>query len=488
VHKIMRRLLLAAGMVLAAGTAQAVDDGAGRDWRPIGETAALGGITWEAVAALCPTDGSTPCAGKLGSVELKDWVWGTAPQVKDLLARYAPALLTAPGDSVGGFEYFTPAQQFQALFGITMHIQGCPTYQGCFNSKFTTGMTASVAAYGPPAVAIGAEVTLDQEFGQGGFRLFSPLHPNMGRGLWMWRPTGLGTPNVYANDDSAVLSTPGAAVAVANVLANDWASGQRATLANVSLSLLSSSVAGVWLDTSDASVRVDAGTAAGTYQLSYRICSLANPAYCDDAVVTVTVRSFPLVARNDSGSASMAAGGRAIANVLANDSVGNVVATPALVRLAQVSSTHPGVTLNLATGAVDVAAGTPNGTHVLVYSICEWANLGNCAQASATVMPYVIDAVDDSARGSSKTGGVVIANVLANDRFGGTVATLDKVTISLPAPLPYGITLNTSTGAVSVRPKTSSGLYTFAYRICETASPANCDQATVTLDLSGRDR
>ena len=314
------------------------------------------------------------------------------------------------------------------------------------------------------------------------------MQADVARGLWMWRPTGVGTNNVYANDDAGQPPTPAGGVAVANVLANDWVGGAPTTTANVSLSLVSSSIAGVSLDLADGSVDVASGTASGSYTLVYRICNRASPANCDDATVTVGVESFVITAANDQGSTSMAVGGTEIANVLANDKLGGAMATTAVVRLSQVSTTHPGVTLDLNDGSVNIARGTTNGTHTLIYRICERANLANCAQATATVVPFTIDAVNDYARGSSKTGGIVIASVLNNDWFNGVRITTAKVTISLPAPLPYGITLNRSSGAVSVALKTSSGTYNFDYRICETLSPTNCEQATVTLDLSGRDQ
>ena len=155
------------------------------------------------------------------------------------------------------------------------------------------------------------------------------------------------------------------------------------------------------------------------------------------------------------------------------------------------SSGNPGVTLNLSNGSVNVAAGTAIGTFPLVYTICETANPTNCdsATATVTVKPYLIDAVNDQGRGSSKTGGTVIASVLANDSFAGGRATVANVSLSLVSlsPATQGITLDLSDGSVDVAPKTNSGTYTLIYKICEITSPTNCDQATVTIDLSGKE-
>ena len=102
--------------------------------------------------------------------------------------------------------------------------------------------------------------------------------------------------------------------------------------------------------------------------------------------------------------------------------------------------------------------------------------------------PYAIDAVNDVASGSSKTGGTIVASVLANDRFNGGAVQSGQIVLSLVsiAPASSGITLNTASGAVHVAPKTDSGSYALMYRICDATDPANCDSATVAITLSGR--
>ncbi|MBM3943184.1 MAG: hypothetical protein FJ316_09735 [SAR202 cluster bacterium] len=201
--------------------------------------------------------------------------------------------------------------------------------------------------------------------------------------------------------------------------------------------------------------------------------------------MAISVRSFPLVAVNDQASASFSAGGAALASVLANDTLGGLMATTSVVRLRQISSTNPGISLNSGTGAVNVAPGTPSGTHTLIYEVCEVANPANCKQATVTLKPYSIDAVNDAfPKISSKTGGVT-PSVLANDRFNGAVATTAKVKLSLITTPTAGITFDLSTGVFTVAPKTESGDYPIVYQICEIANPANCDSATATLNLIG---
>ena len=475
-------------VVVAFGAARAaqasVDDGHGKEWRQLIETV---GLSRSQVAEVCPQDGASPCVGSVNGIDLTDWVWATDAQVIELFSYFEPDILTSP--SVSGQKYFFTATNFLNAFRPTFSMS--LTYQA---AAFAAGWTASADASGFPLVGSAGWGMTNVSIG-GHFTVASLGMPDGiegTRGVFLWHPTGLGTPGVFAYDDAGQVDSPAGGTAVANVLANDWAAGAPATTANVTLTQISSTSAQVALDTSDGSVDVAAGVSATTHQLVYRICNIASPGSCDDAIVTVRVKAFVIDAVNDQGVVSPATGGTAIASVLANDTVGGVRATSSTVTLSlkSITPSAPGIALNLATGAVTVAKGTAIGTYALVYGICETANPTNCdsATATVTVRPNIVDAVNDSARGSSKTGGTVIASVLTNDTLNGSRATTATVSLSLVSLTPSvkGITLNTGTGAVTVAPKTSSGTYALVYRICEIASPTNCDQATATIDLSGK--
>ncbi len=333
----------------------------------------------------------------------------------------------------------------------------------------------------------GAHVSTDSEALFGATAEFTVAKTNTtdgsGRGIFLSRATGLGSGTIHAYDDDGQPTSPYGGVTV-NVLANDWIDGQRATTDNVMLGLVTALPDGITLS-ADGSVSVAAGTPVGSYSFTYRICAIVDPANCDDADVTITVKSFALVAVNDAASASFYSGGTALASVLANDKLGGLTPTTAVVTLRQVSSTSAGISLNTATGAVTVAAGTISGTYTLTYEVCERANLANCKQATVTLAPYLIDAVDDIfPKMSSKTGGNS-PSVLTNDRFGNAAATTAKVKLSLVTSLIKGVTFDVTTGVFTVKPKTSSGTYPIVYQICEIANPSNCDFATATLNLSG---
>ena len=287
---------------------------------------------------------------------------------------------------------------------------------------------------------------------------------------------------VNAVDDVATYSNFGG-VAIPSVLANDTYGGIRATLAHVTLTQVSAD-AGLSLDTSTGAVAVAAGAATGVRAVVYEICERGTPGNCDTATATVTVRDNSVIDALDDAATTLPAR-YALSNVLANDTLNGATATTALVTLTQVSSSVSTISLVPSNGGVFVYAGTPAGVHTLTYRICEKATPGNCDQATVTitVQAFPIDAVDDIGS-ATRAGGTAIANVLANDRFNGAVATTSSVTITqVTAPVP-GVTLNTTTGAVTVAAGAAKGTYAIGYSICEKNSPTNCDQATATVTVT----
>jgi hypothetical protein len=103
------------------------------------------------------------------------------------------------------------------------------------------------------------------------------------------------------------------------------------------------------------------------------------------------------------------------------------------------------------------------------------------------VTGFVISAVADRARASSKAATMAVVNVLANDTLGGAPATTANVMLSQVSLSPSNrqIRLN-SNGTVDVLGKSNGGTYSLRYQICEIENLTNCAQATVTLDLSGK--
>ncbi len=292
----------------------------------------------------------------------------------------------------------------------------------------------------------------------------------------------VGSASIVANDDTgASVNGYDGGTSVTNVLANDELNGNPVNPAEVNLTELSSTNPGISLN--GAAVVVAPGTPAGTYTLTYQICEILNPLNCDQATVSVTVGSASIVANDDTGaSVNGYNGGTSVTNVLANDELNGNPVNPAEVNLTELSSTHPGISLNGA--AVVVAPGTPAGTYTLTYQICEILNPLNCDQAtvSVTVGSASIVANDDTgASVNGYDGGTSVTNVLANDELNGNPVNPAEVNLTELSSTNPGISLNGA--AVVVAPGTPAGTYTLTYQICEILNPLNCDQATVSVTV-----
>jgi len=275
--------------------------------------------------------------------------------------------------------------------------------------------------------------------------------------------------------------------ALANVLANDSLSGTSPiVLSSVNLTQESTTNSGVTLSLTDGSINVTAGTPAGTYTVTYKICDKANPSVCDTAAVSVTVVTIDAV--NDTGADIFSVtGGVSLSNVLANDSLNGV--TPVVlanVNLTQESTSNSGVTLDVTNGSVNVVVGTPAGNYVVTYKICDKLNAAICDTATVTVPVLAIDAVNDSgASVNGTTGGQSLVNVLSNDSLNGTTPVpLASVNLTQESTTNPNVTLNVADGSVNVAAGASSGSYIVNYKICDKAHGTLCDTAAVTVNVT----
>ena len=195
--------------------------------------------------------------------------------------------------------------------------------------------------------------------------------------------------NIAADADtvSGVNGLTGAAD-VLDVLPGDTLNGSPATLANVTMSVLTPAVPLVpgapvpALNVATGLVSVPADTPAGTYTITYQICENLNPANCAVATATVGVTAAPIVAADDAGSSTPLGGVVAGLNVLTNDTLNGVAVVPADVTIVPVT-TGP-LTVN-ADGTVTVAPGTPAGPYTVTYQVCEVLNPANCGTGTVTV-------------------------------------------------------------------------------------------------------
>lgn len=302
-------------------------------------------------------------------------------------------------------------------------------------------------------------------------------------------------PVITAVNDTGIVdySISSVRTAVSNVLSNDTVNSNAATLANITLTQVSVSFGGIYLNTNTGAITVNSYVPEGTYYLVYKICELGNTTNCSTATVTVIVRPVVL-AVNDSPVINYNVGSPSLINVLTNDKYNFVTPTASNTTLTFVSSTHNGITLNTATGALGVLSSVPSGTYTLVYTLCSLSNPSVCSTATVTInVNALIYTNQDSGQSIFSIGGLIIStsgilNVLNNDTFNGQPATFSNVTLSFISSTNPGITLNTLTGQINVLPSVplSSGIqttYQLTYKICRIGSTSNCATGVANITV-----
>ena len=205
------------------------------------------------------------------------------------------------------------------------------------------------------------------------------------------------------------------------------------------------------------------------------------------------VAVFPLsiIANDDNSDDIVSNVGSANAlNVFDGDTRDNIPLDPttATVAVAAGSSLPTGVNFDTATGIVSVDAGLIPGDLSFDYEICEIALPSNCdtATATVTIIATPIDANNDEVFGIVGLNGAIAAlNAFTADTFGGVAATAANTTLAVAAgsTVPTGLSFNTATGDVDVAAGTPAGNYSFNYELCEIAEPANCDIATISVEI-----
>ena len=193
---------------------------------------------------------------------------------------------------------------------------------------------------------------------------------------------------VATPDTVAGVNGASGALAVTNVLNGDLINGTPATPINAVLTVATGSTVPPQLtfNLATGSVDVNPGTPAGTYTFDYQICETINPTNCKTATVSVTVVP-PVIAAAPDSPATVFDTKNAITgavNVLTNDTLNGVQATPATVTITPVGTLPTGVTLN-PDGTVDLAQYLASGTYTFDYKICEILNPTNCKTATTTI-------------------------------------------------------------------------------------------------------
>lgn len=242
----------------------------------------------------------------------------------------------------------------------------------------------------------------------------------------------------------------------------------------------------------DGTLTVPTGTPAGTYSVSYQICETLNPTNCDDAIATIVIEASPIVA-NDNDFTSVpiiGASGGPTPSVFPDDTLnGASFADSDVIVSITTDGGLSGATIG-ADGVINVPAGTPAGTYMIGYQICEALNPSNCDPAVATVVigAAAINAEDDDFTSTPINGadGGPVGNVLPNDTLNGSPVSLTDISISV-VDADSELDFDPTTGDISVPAGTPAGAYTIEYEICENLNPSNCDTAIATIQVDAAD-
>ena len=299
------------------------------------------------------------------------------------------------------------------------------------------------------------------------------------------------TASITPTADSGSAVAGSASTAIVNVAANDSVNGSAATLGasgNSAIAESGSWPAGIALNTATGAVTTAAAVPPGLYSVAYQLCDRNTPANCATATDSVTVTGA-IAPNPESGSATAGTASTPIANVVSNDSVNGAAATLGAsgnATISEVGSWPGGVALNVATGAITTTAAAVPAIVNVQYKLCDRSTPANCATTTDVVtISAAINAVADSGTSTAGAAATPITNIAANDSVNGTAAVLGaagNATVAQSGSWPAGITLNLATGAVTSAASVPPGIYSFAYRLCDRNSPANC--ATVVDQLS----
>src|SRR5690606_5312883 len=282
-----------------------------------------------------------------------------------------------------------------------------------------------------------------------------------------------------------------------SVLENDLLNGTILNPADVDLIPGASPHTGLTMNP-DGTITIAPGTPAGTYQYPYTVCETLNTptaGKCDTAIATVIVTAPPIEATNDTyGPINGTTGDSNVGNILGNDTLNEDPITGAMVpseviisEIHPANPVRPGTlvpALNTETGDVSVPAGTPEGTYLITYRICEVLNPTNCDDAIITVTvnaPEILAVDNDySATPINGKNGGNLPTVLDNDQLNGVTVVPSEIKLT-PGTSPHpGVVMNAD-GTITVSPNTPAGTYTYPYTICEVLNPSNCDDAVATI-------
>ena len=211
----------------------------------------------------------------------------------------------------------------------------------------------------------------------------------------------------------------------------------------------------------------------GTDTFTYEVCDVSNPALCDTATVTIDVVDQPVVANDD--EVTTPPNTPVDIPVLENDTGGPldsniVIITP---------PANGTLDCNTETGVCTYTPTAP-GPDQFTYKVCAIGNPGSCDEATVTINTGegTVVALDDF--DTTKPSTPVETTVTGND-VSNTGSALNPSTVEVTV-LPGSGAVSITDGKITYTPVDGfTGEDTYRYRVCDSATPAVCDEAKVTI-------
>ncbi|MTH16151.1 gliding motility-associated C-terminal domain-containing protein, partial [Flavobacterium sp. LC2016-01] len=302
---------------------------------------------------------------------------------------------------------------------------------------------------------------------------------------------------LVANTDSpASVTQSTTAQTIITVISNDTRNGQPLTASEVKITTTVQDPSGyLTLDPTTGVVTLGANAPAGTYTLTYSICDKSNTSNCSTAIVNLTVNApvvIPVIdAVTETTTAINSNNGGTTVSLITNDTLNGtpvIVGTGAgQVGFTLVSTLPAGLTLN-ADKTITVAPGTASGNYEVEYTICDNDHTLNCDTVKSYVQvtgDTLVANTDNPSAVTQSTTAQTIITVISNDTRNGQPLTASEVKITTTVQDPSGyLTLDPTTGVVTLGANAPAGTYTLTYSICDKTNTSNCSTATANLTVN----
>ena len=323
---------------------------------------------------------------------------------------------------------------------------------------------------------------------------------------------------IEANHDTPVALTYSASAAYAkaadhtdfNVLSNDKLSGVTPTLSQVDI--LPTNQTGVTIETSTGKIKVDGATAAGVYNLTYKIKEKNTTNTSAIAKVTVVVKNAlvvnPATLTGSITPSTSATTPKEIGNVLNQTQLNGSKPNASQVTISVTQGATPPVagdpvpSIDPATGKVEIPSGVKPGNYTIKYKVCDKATgiakscsdektiTVNVAGGNTTTTnddDFTANPVERSNSEEVVKNGANPVNVLANDKLGSrTNIDTDVVTIRQTATTNSGVNIDTATGQIKVAANTPAGVHEVKYKITEKGQTTESSEATAKVVVKNK--